>query len=202
MQEHALLLRWYNAALRTSHATLAKLCASYEDMLALVRLCYTEKRFRNAAELRGWLNRSFSAPDALALAQKPRDPALELLGRVFLDTQGYKAGLLRKVGIPFLELQGRTFGVEVTDETGQLRKGALEKLLPKIANFFDQSVETPAEALELFRKQGWTVLESEDLRRHVPNKGNRADRIFASLLWDLVSHLRRTVVWEEVGATI
>ena len=198
MQEHSLLLRWFNAALRTSHATLAQLAASPDDMLAFVRLCYTPKRFRNAAELRGWLARTFP-PERSPAAPRPKDPNLELFGQIFQDTQSYKAGLLRKVGIPFLELQGRALGVEVVDETGELRRGALEELLPKIARSFDREVETPGEALELFRRQGWTVLEPADLARHVPGRGTRADRVFACLLWDLVSRLRRSVEWEEVG---
>lgn len=132
MQEHSLLLRWFNAALRTSHATLAQLYASPDDMATLVRLCYSPRRFRNAAELRGWLARALSPGPPQALSS-PRDPALDLFSRVFFDTQGYKAGLLRRVGLPFLALQGRALGVEVIDETGELRRGALETLLPRLA---------------------------------------------------------------------
>lgn len=101
MQEHSLLLRWFNAALRTSHGTLARFADSSEDMLTLVRLCYTQKRFRNSAELRGWLARSLP-PAQFPATTRPQDPNLELFGRIFQDTQGYKAGLLKKVGIPFL----------------------------------------------------------------------------------------------------
>lgn len=58
-------------------------------------------------------------------------------------------------------------------------------------------METIDEALELFQKQGWTVIQPADLAHHVPGRGSRADRVFACLLWDLVSRLRRAVEWEE-----